>query len=88
MEHAVVFWSQLGTRVAVDVVPPDLVVVLGRRSLKKCPCAVGGPEEVGGKIDVEGLIWSFSSEDLDDDDLFPVVWSFDPEGLPELVFLC
>ena len=63
------------------------MVVLGRRSLEKCPCAVGGSEEVGGKIDVEGLIWSFSSEGLDDDDLFPVVWSFYPEGLPELVFL-
>ena len=62
-------------------------MVLGRRSLEKCPCAVGGPEEVGGKIDVEGLIWSFFSEGLDDDNLFPVVWSFDPEGLPELVFI-
>ena len=40
VEQAVVFWSQLGTRVAVEVVPPNLVVVLGGRSLEKCPCAV------------------------------------------------
>ena len=63
------------------------MVVLGRRSLEKCPCAVGGSEEKGGKINVEGFIWSFSSEGLDDDDLFPVVWSFDPESLSELVLL-
>ena len=63
------------------------MVVLGRQSLEKCPCAVGGSEEVGGKIDVEGLIWSFFSEGLDDDDLFPVVWSFDPEVFPNLYFL-
>ena len=87
IEQAVVFWSRLGTLEAVVVVPPNLVVVLGRWSLEKCPCTVGGSEEVGGKIDVEGLIWSFFSKGLDDDDLFPVVWLFDPEGLPELVFL-
>ena len=63
------------------------MVVLGRLSLEECPCAVGGSEEVGVKIDVECLIWSFFSEGLDDDDLFPIVRSFDPEGLPELVFL-
>ena len=27
------------------------------------------------------------SEGLDDDDLFPVIWSFYPEGLSKLVFL-
>ena len=86
VEHAVVFWLRLGTQVAIEVVPPGLVMVLGSRSLEGCPCAVGGSEEVGGKIDVEGLIWSFLSEGLDDDDLFPVVRSFDP-GLPKLVFL-
>ena len=54
--------------------------------MKSVHAQFGGSEEVGGKIDVEGLIWSFFSEGLDDD-LFPFVWSFYPEGLPELVFL-